>query len=762
MRKLATAAVSFSAAVCLAQYIVPATWLIFCSAVFAAAAITGLFFKGTLRLRIIILCLGLTAGFLWSFTYAAVFYKPAEKLSGTTETVSAVIYGEPVVTDYGSKILVRVKIDGSPAVKTQVYVYGDVPDVSPGNTVRFTAAFRTADIIYGEQTDTFVSRGIYLLAISKGDLEITDASASAVFFPILMARALGSMIDKIFPKETTALMRALILGDTAGVYKNPALSSSLQITGTSHIVAVSGMNIAFLMGFISLFVRKKRVLAAVGIPVIMLFMAVVGFMPPVVRAGIMQIFLLIAPVFKRENDPVTSLSASLMLILLFNPFAVSSAGLQLSFAAILGIMLFTEKIYTALDQPLSFKNIYSCAPLRFLLRIVIGSFSTTIGALVLTVPLTALHFGVVSLITPLTNLFIVWAVTLAFCGGIVAVVIGFIYAPVGSVLAFAVGLPANYVIKTIEAFSHVPFASVYTANPAVVIWLVYIYLLLVAVLTLRLRLRQLLYPVCLSAVALCLILVCTALFSGSRQHSLTALDVGQGQSVVVTSGKCTAVIDCGSSSGKDAADIAAKYLQSHGRTSIDLLVLTHYHADHISGVIDLLERGLISAIALPAPRADDAAISGDILGIASEKGITVISVTENLTASFGSAVITLYAPCDIGGIAEADVNERGLAVLYSDNGFDALITGDMSAENERELISAAVLPDIELLVAGHHGSKNSTSDELLNTVKPETAIISVGYNSYGHPATETLERLALTGIMVYRTDVDGNVTITGW
>jgi competence protein ComEC len=73
-----------------------------------------------------------------------------------------------------------------------------------------------------------------------------------------------------------------------------------------------------------------------------------------------------------------------------------------------------------------------------------------------------------------------------------------------------------------------------------------------------------------------------------------------------------------------------------------------------------------------------------------------------------------------------------------------------------------VLPDIELLVAGHHGSKNSTSDELLNTVKPETAIISVGYNSYGHPATETLERLALTGIMVYRTDVDGNVTITGW
>ena len=152
----------------------------------------------------------------------------------------------------------------------------------------------------------------------------TDASEQLSYFPIRLASDLRRIIDWIFPENTAVLMRALLLGDTTGIAKDPMLSSSLQTTGTSHIVAVSGMNIAFLMGFLSLFINKKRMLTAVGIPVILLFMAVVGFMPPVVRAGIMQIFLLIAPVFKRENDPVTSLSASLMPHPLFNPYAAVS------------------------------------------------------------------------------------------------------------------------------------------------------------------------------------------------------------------------------------------------------------------------------------------------------------------------------------------------------------------------------------------------------------------------------------------------------
>lgn len=120
----------------------------------------------------------------------------------------------------------------------------------------------------------------------------------------------------------------------------------------------------------------------------------------------------------------------------------------------------------------------------------------------------------------------------------------------------------------------------------------------------------------------------------------------------------------------------------------------------------------------------------------------------------GDASLTLYAPLGTGG-----GNEEGLSVLATLGDFDALITGDMNAAVERRLIKYGNLPDIELLVAGHHGSASSTSKELLEAVMPEYAAISVGYNTYGHPAPDTLDRLEQVGCTVWRTDLQGTITI---
>ena len=114
----------------------------------------------------------------------------------------------------------------------------------------------------------------------------------------------------------------------------------------------------------------------------------------------------------------------------------------------------------------------------------------------------------------------------------------------------------------------------------------------------------------------------------------------------------------------------------------------------------------------------------------------------------------LFAPVGAG-----DENERGLIVLAGTGDFDALIMGDADMATERKFVQLAQLPDLELLVAGHHGSKYSTSLELLEAARAETAVISVGWNSYGHPAWETLRRLELMGLEIYRTDEDGSVTV---
>ncbi len=757
MRKLALAAAAFSAAVFLSHYVLGAPQLFYAAAVCAALALSAFFFKKTHRLRIVIICVFLAAGFLWNALYARLYLDPAASLDGVTGTVSAAALGAPEKTDYGFKLPVSVRRNGAPDIKTRLYVFGGLPGIEAGNQLSFTARFKLADTVYSADTDAYFAKGIFLLAYAEGEITVTDAKTPVRFWPARIADASGRMADHIFPGNIQDFMRALLLGDSAGVYSDSVFSSAMSETGASHIVAVSGMHLSFLVGFLNLVIKKKRRLAACAIPLIFIFISFVGFRPSLARAGVMQVFLLAAPLFKRECDALTSLSASLMLILLINPFSAASAGLQLSFASTLGIALFADKLYTRFDEPLRFKKIYRYKPVRSAVRFFTGGLASTLGALSFSVPLTALHFGTVSLLAPVTNLLILLPTSLAFGTGMLALILGFICAPVGIAAAFIAALPAQLVTAVIRLLSRAPFAAVYTSSPAAVIWLVYVYSLLLAFWFMRARLRQLLLPACCCAVSLCLILVGAAVFSDSRGFSVTALDVGQGQSIVLTSGRYTAVVDCGSSSGKDAGDLLVRHLKSCGRSKIDLLILTHFHTDHACGVEEILERFPVSALAVPEPSEDSGGLAAGIMALSAEKGIRTVCVTENLTAYMGDTSLNLYAP-----IGDSDENERGVVILASSGDFDVLITGDIGAETERLLLAAGDFPDIEVLVAGHHGSKYATCDELLTAVTPELALVSTGYNTYGHPAPETLEKLARTGILTYRTDILGNLTVKAW
>ena len=189
------------------------------------------------------------------------------------------------------------------------------------------------------------------------------------------------------------------------------------------------------------------------------------------------------------------------------------------------------------------------------------------------------------------------------------------------------------------------------------------------------------------------------------------------------------------------------------RSTLDLLVLTHYHSDHACGVPELMERLDVAALAVPDVE-PDSVLRAEILALAEEKGTEVIFIEEDTMVELDSVSLTLYAPLGTGG-----GNEEGLSVLATQGDFDALITGDADAFVEKMLVKYYDVPDLELLVAGHHGSSGSTSEELLDALRPELVLISCGYNSYGHPAPETLERLARREVLTYRTDIMGTVSI---
>lgn len=758
MRKLATAAFAFCGAVFLSQYLLP-TGQFFAAAACALLGSAAFFAFRRHRLRLLLILFGLAAGFCFDGLYRAFVFRPVTAVSGQTLPVVAVARERVEKTDYGGRVLITLDLPDAPKTKARLYLYGaDVPDIQPGDTLSFTARLKAADTLYGEETDVFFSKGIFLTATPRGRVEITGASRSAAFVPARLAASISDTIGALFPREEAAFLRALLVGDARDLYGDKTLSEALRVTGTAHIVSVSGMHVAFLMNTLALLVRRRRHLPVVGFPVLLLFMALAGFRPAVVRAGIMQVFLLLAPAVRRENDPPTSLAVSLLVILLGNPFAARSVSLQLSFSATAGLLLFSGRLFEVFTRPARrVKN----RLLRRVLGDLLSAPAASVAALSLSLPLTALHFGTVSLIAPLANLLILWAVSLAFSGAVLTLVLAFATSPIAALAflpaaaAFLTALPCRFVLRAVRLLARAPLAAVYTSSPLITAWLAYLYLMALLCFLLREKKVRPLLPVSLSGSVLCMILLLTGLTRGVKGLRVTALDVGQGACAVFESGGAVAVVDCGGASGKDAGDILARYLSARGYDRIDLLILTHYHEDHTNGLETAFARLKVSALALPPPEKEDREAYENIQSLAFAAKADIIEVTRNVTVELGGASLRLYAP-----VGEDASNERGLAVLCSFGEFDALVTGDMGAGSEERLLELYVFPDIELLLVGHHGSKYSTSETLLRELAPEAAVISVGYNTYGHPAPEALERLRKEGVIVYRTDEDGPVTIT--
>jgi len=300
----------------------------------------------------------------------------------------------------------------------------------------------------------------------------------------------------------------------------------------------------------------------------------------------------------------------------------------------------------------------------------------------------------------------------------------------------------------------VPGHALYFSNRYLKYWLGYVYLMFGACCLSRGRRKYV-----LAGVLAALTLALTVWLGGAEYRTgamgVLTLDVGQGESVLLYSEDSAVLVDCGSSNTYiDAGGVAADQIATMGFTRLDAIVVTHYHADHTNGLYELMAR--VPADRLYLPRIEDEyGVKERLLELAERYEIAVSYVDEVTSCAVGQASLRLYPP-----LGEGDMNEQGLTVLCSAGDYDVLMTGDMAGSTEKKLVQRYPLPDIELLVVGHHGSKYSSTQEFLRAVQPETAVISVGDNSYGHPADEALLRLSAAGCEIYRTDLQGHVLLT--
>ena len=756
MRKAVWICLPFTAAIALCHYLLPdnaVVLLLLCCGVLSLAA---LLLQGKKKTALLLLSLGVALGSVRYWTQLQLAAHPGEALVGSSLTVSARVVDFPDIYESGTYVTVRLTEPGLPGVKCRLVSYepGELDSFTPGDKIVCAVRFSSAAMRSGEETDAYTSQGIFVRAVCR---ETPTAAGkwtfSFLYLPLRLGRMVAEKCREVFPADAGGFMTALLTGEKAALYEDGSYYS-LSEAGLAHIVSVSGMHIAFLTGFLFHLTGRRRSSILLSFPVMLFFAAMTGFTPSVTRAVFMQICLLSAPLFSREEDAVTSLSLVLALILLVNPMAVGGASLQLSFASMAGIWLVSGGIYRRLLDLFSDKKIYDLKLGKIILSFLCGTFSAGVGAMLFSLPLAAAHFGYVSTVSPISGLLCLWIVSLLYIGGFFTVAVGFFLpaaaAAAGRVLAWGV----RYILFVSNALGYLPCETVYLSNPVFLLWFIFAY----AVFLLwwfRNRKGSLrpVAPVCLVLIALYASAMLVRL-SWSDDIRVSAVDVGQGECVVVTSGSRAIMVDCGGSTfPRSAGENAVRFLASRQRRHLDALILTHLHSDHVNGVSRLLSQVRVDVIYLPL-QADEDGTLPDILAAADKYGVRVEYVTENFRLILGELDVTVWSP-----ILSGEENENCLIVMAAQEGFEAVITGDSLSAAERIFSALYELPDTEVLVVGHHGSATSTTDRFLRELRPDLALISVGYNTYGHPSPAVLDRLEEYGIPVLRTDLEGDITV---
>ena len=739
MRKLMFITLGFTASCGICAYLLERAWILPAFLAVAGLFLLSLLFvrKGNPAKAVSLLVFGAMIGFGWFSLFYQGYLQDAVSLDGREEAVTVTVTDYSYETDYGIAVDGKLTLDEK-TFKVKLYLNGEEA-LSPGDSVQGIFQFRVTTEDGEKEATNHPGKGIFLLAYQRENVTVRRGEPmQLVEKASVLRQRIKGILEQSFPSDTVPFVKALLLGDTADLSYEQ--DTALKVSGIRHVVAVSGLHISILFALISTVTFRKRFLtASLGIPVLVLFAAVAGCSPSVVRACIMSGLMLLALLLDREYDGPTALSFAVLVMLVVNPLSITSVSLQLSAASVAGVFCFRESIENWI------RNFFGKPEKRIASRLVrwfSSSVAITISAMAFTTPLCAYYFGMVSLIGLFTNLLTLWVISFIFYGIMAVTGLHLLWQTGAVLLAKLISWPVRYVLLVAKTLAKFPLAAVYTTNFYIVLWLIFCYMLL-AVFLLQKR-RKPLELICCISIGLCAALLAVWWEPAQDQTRMTVLDVGQGQSILLQHEGRSFLIDCGGDSDRIAADLVAGTLLGQGIHQLDGVVLTHYDRDHAGALENLLTRIPADVLLLP-----DTAGAGGL----DAPNTVACYVDDRIEIAVGSGKMTIFGP-----MYDGEDNENSMCVLFEGENCAILITGDRSAFGERMLMRKYPLPDVDVLVAGHHGSKYSTSEELLSAVTPETVFVSVGEgNSYGHPAPELLQRLEAFGCEVYRTDLNGTI-----
>ncbi|MBO5317865.1 MAG: ComEC/Rec2 family competence protein, partial [Oscillospiraceae bacterium] len=662
MRKLMWFTIGFATACAVAVSVHMGMWGLLLAVLILGTSI-ALFTVKTVRCTVTsLILLGTASGFVWVFGYDALYLNTPRGVDGMSVESSIVIsdYGDP--TNSGSTADGYIKLEGK-YYKIRISLTGKEL-LEPGDIVTGTALLKMTSGGREENISYLRGDGILLVGYMDEQINLEHGKIPAwLRLPAQLRKSIKETIDALFSEDAAGFARALVMGDTSALAYTHDVS--MQISGIRHVVAVSGLHVSILFSFVYIAGGKRGIWTALfGIPLLVLFAAVAGFTPSVVRACVMQILMILSLLLHKEYDPPTALATAVLGILLFDPSMITSVSLQLSAGCIIGIFLFNQPIHDWFLRGKLKKLAKGKGVAAKVIRWTVSTVSVSLSTTIVTAPLVSYYFGAVSLVGVLTNLLTLWVISFVFYGIILTCVFNLFAVPLAVGIAWVVAWPIRYVLLISQLLSSLPLAAVYTCNVYIVLWLVMSYVLLAAFLKSKNK-HPVIYASCV-AVGLVLAVLAGRMEPAVMPIHTTVLDVGQGQCILLFSDSGTYMVDCGGDFGKSTANSAAQLLLSRGITRLDGMILTHYDADHAGGAEYFLSRFPVDRLYLP-----DIEDGGDIRSTLQQSyGSLTTWVSDKKLIESGNSKLWLY-PSTEG----KNENESSLSVLFQKENYDILITG---------------------------------------------------------------------------------------
>jgi len=548
------------------------------------------------------------------------------------------------------------------------------------------------------------------------------------------------------PATQRALVPALVDGDDAAV--DDALAEDFRTTGLTHLLAVSGTNLTLVVGFLLVLARwcgmRGRALYAVGAVGIVGFVLLARTEPSVLRAAVMGAVALFAMGPEGRERGSRALGVAVLVLLLVQPGLAGSPGFALSVLATAGILLLAPGWRDALG--------------RWLPRWLAEAIAVPAAAQLACTPVVAALSGQVSLVAVVANLAaapVVGPATVLGLGGGLA---GLLWEPAGRLLGTLAGWCVAWLVVVATRGGDLPSAALEWGTGAAALLALTVLVTVVALVgPLLLRRRSTGLACCAILVAAVLVRVPTPGWPPAG-WVLVACDVGQGDALVLNAGPHTAVVvDAGPDPG--LVDACLDRLEID---AVPLVVLTHFHADHVDGLPGVLDGRTVGAVETTRLLDPPQGVSevGDALA---STGVEAVPAPYGATRRVGQVSFqVLWPPADSPTVGPGDgstANEASVVLLVEVRGLRLLLSGDVEPEGQAALARALPGLRVDVLKVPHHGSRYQDEDWLLG-LGARLALVSVGAdNDYGHPAASTLDPLTDAGVRVLRTDRDGDIAV---